>query len=127
MKGKIIYLGFLFLVPFISCVGQEQNSKFDLFVKKNFRDITLPAKSDTLRPGDGSIPYEDIKQFLSDKSGAFYGKVDWEGYAPYKYFSPTWKFKRSQNVNCLIYAARRYGGQNILATYNRYGKIVIYF
>jgi len=124
MKKNNLGLVLLFLLISNSCIGQSKKIEFDTFVQKYFKLIELPVKSDTLKPGKGSITYEEIKTFLSSKPSAFYGKVDWEGYASYKYFSPSWVLKRNSNVKCLIYGARRFGGQSILSTYDDNGNLI---
>lgn len=124
MKQNVIYVGVFLLVFTTSCIGQGIKDGFNSFVQRNFIDIQLPVKSDTLKPGNGRISDEEIRKFFSKTRGTFYGKVDWEGYAPYEYRYPSWVFKRSSNVKCLIYSALRYGGQKILATYDDGGKMI---
>lgn len=121
---RIFYLGLLYLVFLSSCKGQGQNNTFNQFLLKHFTEIQLPVRSDTLRSGNGLISEEDIRKFFSNTQGTFYGKVDSEGYAPYEYFSPSWRFKRNENITCLIYASMRYGGQDILATYRENGELM---
>lgn len=110
-----------------NCKGQVNNKDYDLFCNK-FRLITLPAQfkfPEALKNEMFNNPIEkhDIEKYLSKKESFFYGAVDREGYAPYKYYYG-YRFSRNENVDCLLFPANRYGDQFILATYTKNGILI---
>jgi hypothetical protein len=120
----VLLIGFQILSD---CKGQVDNKNYDLFCNK-FRLITIPAqfkfpeaiKREVFNNPIGKL---DVEKYLSKKESFFYGAVDRDGYAPYKYYYG-YRFRRNENVDCLLFPANRYGDQFILATYTKSGILV---
>lgn len=128
MKRFALIIPILQIIICYSC-GQAtpKNKEFESFCSK-FQNIEFPVEhitSETIKKEryDNPISKEEIKKYLSDKESFFYGAVDRDGYAPYKYYYGN-KFARNENIICLLYPASKYGKQFLLATYLTDGTLI---